>query len=442
EDDSHSRHHDNGRSKYFSGSKMDHLTEAFFGSTWLEYWESSTGVYRPIYLDSKSFSNVPFQLAECNTSDPLAMGVDVTVPLIIAIDGHSIVDVTRRYEDRWSVRRKIRTRLFNETELEILLHSVSSNECIGEKERNTADQALLRSKAESESIPGRVSEFKNHPLFVLEKDLLKFEHIHPRVSLGRIREHEIFPRSSVQILKSEQKWIQDLRQLKPKQTPIKMVKKRTRPSTPNKRSLFSYEPPTEEQQQLGLFGIWQTEPYKPGQVRNGFVPRNRFGNVYLFDPSMLPIGAVHLREMPGLPRIAKKLGISCVPAVVGWTVRRNLSHPTEDGFVVPAESEAALTQAWLEVEQKKHQDYVIKIVKRWKVLARRLQIRQAVYARFSSPRSGRAEAEPVDILDDRFLPQVIQLSEPRSSLIVLSDSSSESGPDELVDDNEDIIFLR
>lgn len=53
------------------------------------------------------------------------------------------------------------------------------------------------------------------------------------------------------------------------------------------------EPPKD----LELFGLWQVEDYVPPKAENGKVPRNAFGNVELFKPSMLPKGTVYLQRM-------------------------------------------------------------------------------------------------------------------------------------------------
>ena len=45
---------------------------------------------------------------------------------------------------------------------------------------------------------------------------------------------------------------------------------------------------------MELFGEWQVEPYDPPTAKDGKVPRNEFGNVELFKPSMLPKGCVHV----------------------------------------------------------------------------------------------------------------------------------------------------
>ncbi|KAG9336049.1 hypothetical protein JZ751_003315 [Albula glossodonta] len=56
---------------------------------------------------------------------------------------------------------------------------------------------------------------------------------------------------------------------------------------------------------LGLFGQWQTEEYQPPVAVDGKVPRNEYGNVYLFRPCMLPVGCVHV-HLPNLHRKREK----------------------------------------------------------------------------------------------------------------------------------------
>ena len=63
--------------------------------------------------------------------------------------------------------------------------------------------------------------------------------------------------------------------------------------------------------------------------------------------------------MPGLNKIARKLDIDCVPAMVGWEAHCGFSHPILDGFVVCAEFEETLLDAWnrqQEEEEKKERE--------------------------------------------------------------------------------------
>ena len=65
----------------------------------------------------------------------------------------------------------------------------------------------------------------------------------------------------------------------------------------------------------------------------GRVPKNEYGNIELFQPSMLPKGALHMTgsidqslyhtltgsyAVPGIARVARKLEIDHAPAMMGW----------------------------------------------------------------------------------------------------------------------------
>lgn len=55
------------------------------------------------------------------------------------------------------------------------------------------------------------------------------------------------------------------------------------------------------------------------------VPRNDYGNVYLFKACMIPVGCVHLR-LPNLHRVARKLDLDAAPAVTGFDYHGGYSH--------------------------------------------------------------------------------------------------------------------
>ena len=55
--------------------------------------------------------------------------------------------------------------------------------------------------------------------------------------------------------------------------------------------------------------------------------------------------------MPGLNRIAKKLGLDCVAAMTGWDHHSGYAHPILDGFVVCEEHKDILLSAWDEQQE-------------------------------------------------------------------------------------------
>lgn len=149
-----------------------------------------------------------------------------------------------------------------------------------------------------------ISRFKNHPLYALERHLLKFEGIYPpnAMTLGYIRNEPVYARDCVHTLHSREIWVKQARTVKIGEKPYKIVKARPKWN----RALNEME----ECKPLEIFGHWQTKQYEPPVAENGIVPRNAYGNVELFKPEMLPIGTRHI-QLPTLNRVCKKLNVDC-----------------------------------------------------------------------------------------------------------------------------------
>uniref|UniRef100_A0A915PHM1 DNA sliding clamp PCNA n=1 Tax=Setaria digitata TaxID=48799 RepID=A0A915PHM1_9BILA len=197
----------------------------------------------------------------------------------------------------------------------------------------------------SKPRPATVAEYKNHPLYVLKKDILKYEAIYPenQAPIGQIRGIDIYPRSSVFHLDGALNWMKKARMVKEGEKPYKIVKGRV-----NRRAVSEVG----ESRSLELFGYWQTEPYVPPKVVDGRIPRNEFGNLYVYKKSMIPEGCVHLR-LNGIFAIARQLDIDCVPAVVGWEFHKGGNHPILEGCVILKKHEEILREAWKEFYEKK-----------------------------------------------------------------------------------------
>lgn len=54
-------------------------------------------------------------------------------------------------------------------------------------------------------------------------------------------------------------------------------------------------------------------------------------------------------SVPGLNKVAKKLGIDCAPAMVGFDYHSGGSHPMYDGYVVCEEFKESIVEAWEQV---------------------------------------------------------------------------------------------
>ncbi|XP_024211115.1 DNA repair protein complementing XP-C cells isoform X4 [Pan troglodytes] len=188
-------------------------------------------------------------------------------------------------------------------------------------------------------------------------------------------------RDCVHTLHSRDTWLKKARVVRLGEVPYKMVKGFSNRA----RKARLAEPQLREENDLGLFGYWQTEEYQPPVAVDGKVPRNEFGNVYLFLPSMMPIGCVQL-NLPNLHRVARKLDIDCVQAITGFDFHGGYSHPVTDGYIVCEEFKDVLLTAWENeqavIERKEKEKREKRALGNWKLLAKALLIRERLKRRY------------------------------------------------------------
>ncbi|CAG9563066.1 unnamed protein product [Danaus chrysippus] len=296
------------------------------------------------------------------------------VSYIVGWDNNNYLkDLTRRYVPYWNtVTRKLRV---DPTWWEQAIKPWLGPKTARDREE---DERLHRMQLEA-PLPKVISEYKNHPLYVLKRHLLKFEAIYPpdAETLGFVRGEAVYPRDCVYICKSRDVWIKEAKVVKLGEQPYKIV--RARPKYIRATNTFITDRPLE------IFGPWQTQDYEPPTAENGIVPRNPYGNVELFKKCMLPKGTVHI-NLPGLQRVAKKLNIDCAPALTGFDCNGGYVHPVYEGFVVCEEFEKVLTEAWLqdqeELERKEQEKIETRVYGNWKRLIRGLIIKERLKAKY------------------------------------------------------------
>ena len=136
---------------------------------------------------------------------------------------------------------------------------------------------------------------------------------------------------------------------------------------------------------MNLFGFWQTEEWDSGDVIDGKIPRNEYGNIDLFKPCMLPRGASYLR-LNGLLKIAQKLNIDCAPACTSFDIKKAATIPVLDGFVVPQEFEEILTIAWNEEQEKlierAEEKYYKRVYGNWRKLIKGVLIKMKIQKKY------------------------------------------------------------
>ncbi|XP_042904947.1 DNA repair protein complementing XP-C cells homolog [Parasteatoda tepidariorum] len=297
------------------------------------------------------------------------------VAYILGYDNDCYVkDLTKRYCSEY-MTSTLKLRVDSDWWEETLEYFAPPNSKLNKDEEKKLEEILV-----NKPLPKTVGEFKNHPLYALKRHLLKFEAIYPpdAAPVGFLREEPVYARDNVCKLHSRETWVKEARVVRAGEEPYKIVK--ARPKWDRIAGVMRTDLPLE------VFGFWQTDPYEPPTAEGGKVPRNEYGNVELFKPCMLPHGTVHL-QIPCLNRIAKKLGIDCSAAVVGFDGHKGSIHPVFDGFVVCEEFEDTLIAAWEEeqVNAKKREEEKRekRIYGNWKKLIKGLLIRERIKLKYN-----------------------------------------------------------
>ena len=224
-----------------------------------------------------------------------------------------------------------------------------------------------------EPMPRNIVDFKDHPIYALERHLRRHEVLVPNatpsgtVGAGsKAPLEKVYRRRDVRIARSREKWYRLGREVRPDEIPVKFL---TKPSKMHE-DLFSDEVPELEEGETNgtpIYTIDQTEVYKAPPVIDGKVPKNRYGNLDLYVPSMVPEGGVYIADDFGA-QAAFTLGIDYAPALTGFQFSGRKGTAVLRGVVVAAENEEAmkaviegLKDQELEMERERRRREVLKM---------------------------------------------------------------------------------
>ena len=201
--------------------------------------------------------------------------------------------------------------------------------------------------------------YKQSAEFVLERFLRREEAFLPNTkpvktfSSGKgdkAKEEPVFLRSDVVACKTEESWHKEGRRPIANVVPLKHVPIRAVTIT-RKREIEDLTrrnngvKPTQP-----LYSKKQTEWIVPPPIENGVIPKNAYGNIDCFVPSMVPEGAVHV-PLRSTARVCRKLGFDYAEAVVGFEFGNKMAVPVIQGVVIAEENRQILIDAWNEEEQ-------------------------------------------------------------------------------------------
>lgn len=207
--------------------------------------------------------------------------------------------------------------------------------------------------------------------FVLERFLRREEALKPGAESvrtfiagkgARAKEEPVYRRADVVKCMSAESWHKEGRQVQAGALPLKRVPIRA-VTLVRKREVDEILRETGEKPTQGLYARNQTEFIIPPPIEDGIIPKNDYGNIDCFVPSMVPRGAVHV-PFPGTVRICKKIGIDYAEAVTGFEFGSKMAVPVIQGVVVAVENEDLLKDAWRADAAEKRKREELKASKR------------------------------------------------------------------------------
>lgn len=214
-------------------------------------------------------------------------------------------------------------------------------------------------KKESRAGEETLQNYKQSAEFVLERHLRREEALPPTAKPVKMfttgkgdkaKEEPVFRREDVMVCRTGESWHKEGRKVKKGELPMKMVPVRAVTLT-RKREVEEAERDGEKLRQ-GLYAFDQTQWIIPPPIKDGVIPKNTFGNIDCYVPTMVPKGAVHI-PLKSTVRICKRLGIDYAEAVTGFEFGKQRAVPVITGVVVAAEHKNSIIAEWERDEEER-----------------------------------------------------------------------------------------
>ncbi|OAL45859.1 Rad4-domain-containing protein [Pyrenochaeta sp. DS3sAY3a] len=215
---------------------------------------------------------------------------------------------------------------------------------------------LMDEEGGKETLQG----YKNSAEYVLERHLRREEALKPGAKIIRRfvtgkgdseKSEPVYRRIDIVSCKTAESWHKEGREIKEGEQPLKFVPYRAVTVT-RKREIEERERIEGGKVQQGLYSKVQTDWIIPDPIIDGKIPRNAFGNIDVYVPTMIPKGAVHI-PLKGAARICRKLNVDYAEACTGFEFGKQRAVPVLTGVVVAVEYEDMVIDAWeLEAVEK------------------------------------------------------------------------------------------
>ena len=209
-----------------------------------------------------------------------------------------------------------------------------------------------------------LQNLKSSADFILERHLRREEALLPNAtpvrefSIGKgekAKSEPVFSRKDVVICRTAESWHKEGRGVKEGEHPMKSVP--VRAVTMNRKREVEEAQRDGEKLMQGMYAWEQTDWIIPPPIENGVIPKNAYGNMDCFVPTMVPEGAVHI-PLRSTMKVCKRLGIDFAEAVTGFEFGHRMAVPVITGVIVAVEHEHLVLDGWAkdEEERKRKED--------------------------------------------------------------------------------------
>ncbi|RPB24529.1 Rad4-domain-containing protein [Terfezia boudieri ATCC MYA-4762] len=355
---------------------------------WIEAWNVATQGWVPV--DPLVLNKVGC----ASRFEPPQSDLNNVMSYVAAFEeeGH-VKDVTRRYANNYNAKtRKLRLNATKGGEL-WWLNLLRLFERGWDLDRDQVEDSELASKELGEGIPSSVADLKDHPLFALKRHLRRNQVIYPERPVGSVTTgigskaviETVYRRQDVKTVRSPMQWYRLGREIKTGEQPLKhiTVRKRKRHGEAGEED--------DESGETGLYAIFQTEEYIPPPVADGMVPKNSFGNIDIYVPSMVPKGGIHVPHKDAV-RAAKIIGIDFAEAVTAFEHKGRQASAVIKGVVIAEQYQAALYAVLgAIISEKKEEDAEKKSLENmrlWKRFLLGLRIRERIENEYGDVKEG------------------------------------------------------
>lgn len=360
----------NSVSDFKSDDNFFQFNDSSYPVFWTEVWNKYTLKWISIDAFVTKVAKIVLIKNKCVFEPPPSHLRNQLVYVIAYDNCGKLKDVTRRYSHNYNVKtfKKRIERISNDHKswYNVVLNAVSNNKKLELNNIERIEIKEFQDRDNAESFPNNVSDFKNHPFYVLDKHLKYNEFINPndpnsvcgmfrqktKSTVEKEKIYTVYNRKLVQHLRTSSGWFLKGKKVKENEIPLKKKKINS-----HIRSLEA-----NEKDEVGLYSESQTKLYIPEPIINNVIPKNEYGNIFLFAKSMIPKNGFYIEidkfyTSSKLDSFFKKYkGLDHAKAIVGYKFDKKMKNfnPVVGGYVIDEQNKTFFQLAFkFQIDEEK-----------------------------------------------------------------------------------------